>query len=146
MIDELHGSLKQYEQKWQRLLADRKDKDFFFGLKPTAVAWKVVDIDDFNRRFMELRDHCDQIHYGWVNDRWLVTLHLKDIVLPWKIEIVKLFQRRPGSTDATGLDHVDFLVPTGDDAKATVTDEAIQWTEEMNGAHCKWISVWFEGT
>jgi hypothetical protein len=147
MIDELNGAITDYRKKWDALIAKCNDKEFFKGLKPTSVAWKAVDIDDFDRRFLDLRAPCDQIHFGWVNERWLTTLHLKGAPLEWDIRLIKLMQRRPGSTDPVGLDHLDFLVPDTKEAEAMLTKEPVlKWTKEMNGEHCKWISVWFEGT
>lgn len=74
-----------------------------------AVVWKMADAAELQRRFDELRDRCDQIHFGWLNERWLVTMHLKDSSLSKGISIVKLMQRRPGSEDAVGLDHIGFF-------------------------------------
>lgn len=147
MIDELQQALKEYQASWQKLVSNRNDQDFFRQLKPTAVAWKMVDLADFNRRFDELRDFCDQIHLGWVNERWLATLHLKSARLSWQISVVKLMQRRPGSTDAVGLDHVDWLMPAKRDGRAILQGEQdLKWSEEKNGSYSNWLSVWFADT
>lgn len=146
MFDEYNAALETYEQKWQKLVADRQNQSFFEALKPTSIGWKVADLQEFNERFMALRDQSDQVHMGWINERWLATFHLKDESLASGITLVKLMQRRPGSTDAAGLDHLDYFIPTDDDAKAVLAAEPdIQWTEERNGEHCKWLSVWFDG-
>lgn len=148
MFEEINTAIDIYQAKWQKLLAGRKDKAFFDGLKPTAVAWKVEDFPELQRRFHELRDFCDQIHLGWLNERWLATMHLRgDAKLGQGLEVIKLMQRRPNSKDAIGLDHMDFLIPEGMDVKAVLTAEKdLKWTEEMNGEFCKWISIWFDGT
>lgn len=146
MLDELSMAIKSYQTKWEALVAARSDQRFFAAFQPTAVGWKTEDLADFDRRFAVLRELSDQIHLGWVNERWLATLHLKDTALPGDIRIVKLMQRRPGSTDATGLDHLDFLLSDDTDAKEVLMAEAdLQWTEEKNGEHCKWLSIWFAG-
>jgi hypothetical protein len=63
------------------------------------------------------------------------------------ISLIKLMERRPDSKDATGLDHVDYLIPTAEDIKPLLTAEpGLRWTEENNGDYCKWISLWFDGT
>jgi hypothetical protein len=55
-------------------------------------------------------------------------------------------QRRPGSTDAVGLDHIDFMDMEETNTKAVLADESdLKWTEEKNGL-CQWTSVWFDGT
>lgn len=144
MIDDLSSAITGYKQKWETLVNDRANKDFFSSLKPTSVGWKTVDLQDFNARFSELRDLCDQIHFGWVNERWLVTMRLKNQELPFGLTVVKLMQRRPGSNDATGLDHLDFYYQPGSDVKSILKEEpSLKWSEETNGDHCKWVSVWF---
>ena len=147
MLDELISSLKQYQAKWEKLIADTQDAAFFRSLQPTAVAWKTEDLDDFDQRFRDLRELSDQVHLGWVNERWLVTLHLDGTELPWGLTTIKLMQRRPDSKDPAGLDHVDFMLPKGSDAKAILGQETeVKWTEEVNGSHCKWLSIWFDDT
>lgn len=148
MIDELNQAIDDYYQKWDALVAQRGNKAFFANLKPTSVAWKTKDVDDFNQRAAELRDLSEQVHLGWVNERRLGTFYLKDQTLSHNLKVVKLMQRRPGSSDAVGLDHLDFyFVPGSANAKEIMEAESgLEWTEEKNGEHCKWISIWFEGT
>lgn len=147
MFGEYNTALEAYEQNWQKLVAGRRNKKFFGGLKPTSMGWKVADLQEFNERFMVLRDQSDQVHLCWMNERWLATFHLKNQSLAGGIVLVKLMQRRPGSTDAVGLDHLDYFIPADVDVKETLAAEPdLQWTEERNGEHCKWLSVWFEGT
>lgn len=146
MIEDVNESLKSYWSTWQDLLAERHDRRFFENLKPLAVGWKTEDAADFERRFADLRDQCDQIHFGWMNERWIVVLHLKDVALFKNIELIKLMQRRPDSTDSPGLDHVDFYSPAVAQADAILAKEpSLHWTHEENGP-CKWISVWFDST
>jgi hypothetical protein len=145
MIDELNKAIVEYQAKWQALVSGRKDKAFFESLEPIAAAWKVADLADFDKRFAALRDECDQIHLGWLDERWLGMLHLKNETLPWGMSIVKLYQRRPNSTDAVGLDHVDFLAPEGSDIQAVLRAEPdLRWVEEK-GDYCTWISLRFAG-
>lgn len=148
MFEELEAAIVKYHGQWNNLTQTRTEQDFFSGLQPTAVGWKTTDLADFDRRYAELRDICDQIHLGWVNERWLATMHLKSGLLPWGLTVVKLMQRRPGSSDAVGLDHIDFYVPAASpNLKSLLTKEpGLKWTEEKNGDHCKWISVWFDHT
>lgn len=147
MLDELKTALEDYNLKWRAVVNGADDTDFFETLKPTAVGWKTEDLTDFIARFDELQAICDQVHLGWVNERWLATMHLKDEMLQDGLTVIKLMQRRPGSTDATGLDHVDFFITSGKNAKEVMTSEsALKWTEEFNGDNCKWISVWFDNS
>jgi hypothetical protein len=147
MINELNEAIGAYRSKWETLVSARSGKAFFENLLPTAVGWKTVDLQDFENRFAELRDKSDQIHFAWMNERWIATFHLRDEQTAWGIQIIKLMQRRPRSTDATGLDHIDFLIPEGASTKIALGKESdIKWSEEKNGDFCKWISIWFAGT
>jgi len=80
-----------------------------------------------------------------MNERWIAKMHLKDTELMGGIEIIKLMQRRPDSTDAVGLDHIDWYsadVAQADDVLST--EPNLKYTHETNGA--SWISLWFDGT
>lgn len=147
MINELSAAVDDYQLKWRTLAARRKDRAFFDGLRPTSVGWKVADPTDFDKRFTFLRALSDQIHLGWVNERWLATFHLRDQKLPWGIELIKLMQLRPGSSDPAGLDHLDFLAPEGiSEAVIKIAEPDLTVTEEQNGEHSKWVSIWFFNT
>lgn len=147
MLRELNTAIEAYAAKWQKLIGTSQNKSFFQQLKPTSVAWKAEDLADFDERFSQLRDLSDHIHIAWLNNRWLATMHLRDQKLGLDIEVVKLMQRRPGSSDATKLDHMDFLIPENVDAKTILAAESgLEWTEEKNGDFCTWISLWFDGT
>jgi hypothetical protein len=148
MIEKLQDAIRVYVAAWQATAAATSKKDFFSNLQPTAVAWKTADLQDFDRCMLELRTHADHIHLAWVNERWLATIHLKANELAENIRIVKLMQRRPGSSDAVGLDHLDFYSELSKDElkNALAAESSLTWTEEHNGDHCKWLSVWFNNT
>lgn len=146
MIDELNQAIEAYHAKWHKLVNERNDKAFFQVLKPTSVGWKTEDLADFNERTAELQPLSEQVHLGWVNERLLGTFYLRDEVT-CDVRIIKLMQRRPNSADAAGLDHLDFLIAEDGDAKVVLEkEEDLNWTEEKNGDHCKWLSIWFDGT
>jgi plasmid maintenance system killer protein len=146
MLGEINEAIKSYKIRWGNISEDTQDKDFFEQQKPTAVAWKVTDLDDLLNKFNTLRGLCDQIHWGWINERWLITMHLKDQNLDWDISIIKLMQRRPDSKDAVGLDHIDFWSKVNNQAKSILEKTNLKWTEEKNTTHCKWVSIWFDQT
>jgi hypothetical protein len=145
MIDELNTAISEYQDKWRQLIAGRKNKAFFETLKPTSVCFKVEDLAELDTRIAALRDQADHLHMGWINERWLVTIHLRDRQLEQGIGIVKLYQRRSGSSDATGLDHLDFYAPDIDE-DMLADEPGLKWTHETNGEHCSWISLWFAET
>jgi hypothetical protein len=146
LFDELCNGMETFHDKWHAFINARENKAFFESLRPTAVAWKVFDRAELDRCVANIRGMCDQIHYGWANERWLVSLHLKDDVLSGNVSIVKLMERRPGSTDPVGFDHVDFILAEGDVKTILAKEKDLKWTEERNGEHCKWLSLWFYGT
>ena len=116
---------------------------------PTAVGWKVADRAEYGRLCAELHDQADRIIETWMNGRWIAKIHLRDIKLDGDIEVIKIMQRRPNSTDAVGLDHVDFYSTELRGAERILQDEPnLKWTNEINDfiAGYKWISVWFDGT
>jgi hypothetical protein len=145
MFDDVNQAIETYQSKWQALVAERKNKEFFERLKPTAIGWKVAGQAEYDRLFNQWREACDQIHIAWLNNRWLAAMHLRSEKLGSGIEIIKLMQRRPGSSDALGLDHMDFLDMEETNTKAILQEENIKWTEEENGM-CTWTSLWFAGT
>lgn len=147
MFEEINTAIDIYQAKWQKMIESRKDQGFFRSLRPTAVGWKTDDFAELQRRSHELVQACDQIHSGWLNERWIITMHLREQKFGLDIELVKLMQQRPQSKDALGLDHLDFLIPQGVDPTTVLAQEKdLRWTEERNGDFCQWISIWFEGT
>src|SRR6266540_4685412 len=134
MIDELQTALTEFHAKWHTLVAARKDTSFFEALKPTAIAWKTTDRAEYDKLYAELHDQADQIIETWMNERWVAKFHLRDRQLQGGIEIVKLMQRRPGSTDAVGFDHVDFFSTQDRAAMQAVLQQEpdLKWNVESN--------------
>lgn len=149
MTNELNQALQNYFSNWEKLVSERSDGAFFNSLKPVAVGWKVADESEYQKLYTELRGQCDRIVETWMNGRWIAKMHLKDEKLNKGIVIVKLMQRRPGSEDALGLDHVDFYSPAVKDAESILKNEqGLKWSRESNDVveDYDWISVWFNDT
>jgi hypothetical protein len=147
MIDELNVAIRDYQRKWQTLLRARADVDFFAGLKPISVGWKVADTAASDELFKQLRDLCDQTHSIYKNDRWLTTLHLKNTELEWGVSVINIMQRRPGSEDALGLDNINFYCPSYNHIDEVLAQEPeLKWTHESCGPYSQWVSLWFDGT
>lgn len=148
MIEELNAAIETYHAKWNKLVMARKDKVFFEQLKPVAVGWKVADRAEYDRMYAELHDRADKIIETWMNGRWIAKVHLKD-ALDCGITLVKIMERRPGSSDALGLDHLDFYSPAVKDAEGILKQEPdLKWSWENNDVveGYDWISIWFNGT
>ena len=149
MLDKLNAALDAYGQEWQKLVSSRTNRMFFEGLRPTAVGWKTEDRAEYDRLVSELHDQADQIVETWMNGRWIAKVHLRGARLANGAEIIKIMQRRPDSTDAVGLDHVDFYSPQATKTELLLKQEAdLKWTWESNDiiAGYDWISIWFAGT
>ncbi|HKR81618.1 MAG TPA: hypothetical protein VJR27_01315 [Candidatus Saccharimonadales bacterium] len=149
MIDEINQALEAYHVKWHELIAKRSDKAFFEALKPVAVGWKVAGRAEYERLYTELHDQCDQIIETWMNNRWIAKMHLRDSKLDGNLEIIKIMQRRPGSNDAIGLDHLDFYGPTVDKKGEAIlkAEPGLKWSRESNDliSGYEWLSLWFDG-
>jgi hypothetical protein len=146
MFDDINQSIEGYKKKWDVLVEGRRDRAFFDRLLPTAIGWKGAAHAEFERLFLQWLRACDHIDIAWLNDRYIATMHLKDAPLAWNISIIKLMERRPGSTDTIGLDHVDFhtsepILLTAMEAK----EPELKWTAEVNGISV-WTSLWFDDT
>jgi hypothetical protein len=149
MVDELNAALKIYSASWQKLVQSRKDTKFFKDLQPTAVGWKVADRTEYDHMLASLHDQADLIIQTWMNGRWIAKVHLQDAELEGGIRILKVMERRPGSSDAVGLDHLDFYSPAVSGAEAILQKEPdLKWSRESNDVleGYDWISVWFDGT
>lgn len=146
MIEELREKVIEFLDEWAVVSEERTNKQFFADLKPTAIGWKFTDRAELMQRFDEIRDLCEQVHFGWINERWVICVYFKEeTILPGNVKVLKLMERRPGSTDPVGLDHIDFYAGGADVKKELAKEDELRYTEETNGEHCKWISVWFNG-
>lgn len=146
---DIAGALDNYFKSWHELVAKRQNKIFFESIKPVAVGWKVEDRAAYDAMLAELHDNSDRIIETWMNGRWIAKVHLKDTTLPGGITIIKVMQRRPESTDAVGLDHVDFYIPERVDLAEVFANESdLKWSEESNDVidNYNWVSLWFDGT
>jgi hypothetical protein len=147
MIDEINKAIVAYQAKWRALCATRKNRQFFDGLTPTSVGWKVKATSDFDHAVTELRSLCDEIVLVRMNNRWVAKLILRDNLLAWDVPIIKILQLRPGSSDATGMDHIDFYSQLAEpEVEKMLAAEDIHWSHEANRPDYTWASIWFDGT
>lgn len=143
------SALNAYFGNWHRLVSTRNHKAFFESMKPVAVGWKVEDRAAYNEMLAEFHDQADRVIETWMNGRWIAKVHLAASPLPGGIEIIKIMQRRPESTDAVGLDHVDFYIPEKVNlAEMLAGEDDLKWSEESNDVidNYNWVSLWFDGT
>jgi len=150
MNQEYSAALKGYMQKWDQLVAARHDASFFGNLQATAFGWKVQDRAEYTQRVAALHDQAEHIVETWMNGRWIAKLQLRDGSATNGIHIIKIMERRPNSTDAVGLDHIDFYAPVETEQIEAVlrAESNLQWTRESNDIieGYDWLSIWFDGT
>lgn len=148
MDTEIIAAYSEYLEKWQRMVTARHNKTFFEQLKPVALGWKVADKESYIALYTEHHDSCERIVETWMNGRWIAKLYLKQDSAVNGVRIVKLMERRPGSDDALGLDHVDFYSRSQDIRQVLEQEPDLEWTLESNDVIDKyeWLSVWFENT
>ncbi|HUD05837.1 MAG TPA: hypothetical protein VMR18_02920 [Candidatus Saccharimonadales bacterium] len=139
----LKAKTKSYFRKWDSLVG----KSPFAEFQPVAIGWKAKDINQFNAILTNLfKDNLlTQCHVGFVDKRYIAAAVFKN-PLYRSICILKLMQRRPGSADPVGLDHVDFyakdLAAVG---KKLQKSNFGSVTNESNESH-NWVSLRFSGT
>jgi hypothetical protein len=123
-------------------LATVNDKYKLPSYQPVAVGWKVSDINEFNKVLGSLiKDTAiSQCHIGFVDKRYIASAVLTRPIFK-NIHILKLMQRRPGSIDPVGIDHVDFYCDSLTSLASVLEKKpSNMWGHESNQSH-KWISV-----
>lgn len=149
MLNEVTQALTLYDAAWQQLIKSTKNSSFFQALKPVAIGWKVDSYKQYKQAYQQLIENCDLATEVWMNGRWVAKLHLNDKTVGSDVQLVKILQRRPGSKDKIGLDHLDFYhQQTMDEvAKILAAEPGIKWTVENNDivSGYEWHSIWFNG-
>lgn len=138
----LQEQLEVYDAEWQELIERLALQALSSEIKASSVGWKVDGVEAFGNILGQLLMEFPQVHVGPVNDVRLIG----SIILPSYIyreaRVLKLMQRRPGSTDPLGLDHVDFTVRDLAATQTILTASGVQVTPEQNDSH-SWLSVRF---
>jgi hypothetical protein len=110
--------------------------------RPTAIGWKVADLREFMKVLEQLlASDAEQVHIGRVNDRYIASIVFQTSIAE-SIKVIKLMQRRSGSSDPVGLDHLDFTVADLRKTKADLKKAGVPFEVENNDAH-EWLSLRF---
>lgn len=137
MINEIKDQLELYRADWVNWLnsvgLDQK------GLAPTAAGWKVSNAGEFLSHTELLIPLSSQAHIADVNDRKIGSFVLKEY-LPMDLQVIKLMQRRTGSNDKLGLDHIDFTVNDLDTIEIFLKKMNVPYEWQSNDMH-RWISA-----
>lgn len=142
-LNDLDNKSKQYWQLWDEFRKENNLPD----LKPSTVAFKAQNIEEFNQILGSLleTDVVNQCHIGFVDKRYIASIVLRKPVFFKDVKIIKLMQRRPNSTDPVGLDHMDFYINNLKEMENVLKKNDVKgWGYESNESH-RWISLRFNG-
>lgn len=106
----LSQSLDRYFMKWDEYVARMGLFGIADKMRPVAVGWKVGSRAEYRRAMSVLDNFAVQIHSVSVAGRKIATVVLER-PLARGISVIKVIERREGSRDIVGLDHVDFYLP-----------------------------------
>lgn len=106
----LSQSLDRYFMKWDEYVARMGLFGIADKMRPVAVGWKVGSRAEYRRAMSVLDNFAVQIHSVSVAGRKIATVVLEK-PLARGISVIKVIERREGSRDIVGLDHVDFYLP-----------------------------------
>lgn len=141
-LETLTSELQRCLAGWRAYEKDLVKAGLKGPLLATAVGWKVADLKEFSKVTQDLLTKSEQLHVGTVNDRFIGTFVLKEPLSVDDIRLIKVLQRRQGSDDALGLDHIDFYIEDIELAKTVLSDTQANWLEESNDVHT-WLSIRF---
>lgn len=112
--------------------------------EPTAIGWKVAQLDELHAIVATATDmSCELISISMVDKRYIAVIVMQSEVAGMKI--LKIMQRRPGSDDLLGLDHIDFFVDSPQEVARLIEDQSdLKVDYQSNRAH-QWISVDCDG-
>lgn len=138
-MDEIKTSIKKYFTEWHAWAVQAKE--FAFGeLKPVHAAWKVPDEASLGQKITELLPYTNQSHIGTVDNRKIALLVQQDQSL--EVPVIQIMQRRPGTADPLGLDHVAFYCADMAALESALKTAPYKWEHQSNPGHA-WISLWF---
>jgi predicted metalloenzyme YecM len=137
----LSQSLEKYFAKWDEYVARMGLYAIAEKMRPVAIGWKVGSRAEYRRVMSVLDNYASQIHSVSVNKRKFATVIL-DEPLAKNISVIKVIERRDGSRDVVGLDHVDFYLPMVEGIAEILERGEANWRRQGNDAY-KRLSVRF---
>lgn len=137
----LSQSLEKYFAKWDEYIARMGLFAIADKMHPVAVAWKVSSRAEYRRAMSVLDNFAVQTHSVVVGKRKISTVILEEPLLR-DIKVIKVIERREGSRDVVGLDHVDFYLPIVEGIAEMLERGQANWRRQGNDAY-KRLSVRF---
>jgi hypothetical protein len=137
----LSQSLDKYFAKWDEYIARMGLFAIADKMRPIAVGWKVGGRAEYRRVMSVLDNYATQIHSVSVGKRKFATVIL-DEPLGRGIKVIKVIERREGSRDVVGLDHIDFYLPIVEGIAEMLERSEANWRRQGNDTY-KRVSVRF---
>jgi hypothetical protein len=131
----LSQSLEKYFTKWDEYVARMGLFAIAEKMRPVAIGWKASSRADYRRTMNVLDNYATQIHSISIGKRKLATVVL-DAPLARGINVIKIIERRSGSRDAVGLDHIDFYLPMIEGIAEMLERSEANWRRQGNGLVC----------
>lgn len=127
----LSQSLDKYFTKWDEYVARMGLFAVAEKMRPVAVGWKVGSRAEYRRVMSVLDNFAVQIHSVNVGKRKIATVVLEKPLVR-DISVIKVIERREGSRDIVGLDHVDFYLPLVDGIAEMLERGEANWRRQGN--------------
>jgi predicted metalloenzyme YecM len=137
----LSQSLDKYFAKWDEYVARMGLYAIASKMRPIAIGWKVANRAEYRRVMSVLDTYAKQIHSVEVSDRKFATVVLSE-PLARGVTVIKVIERREGSRDVVGLDHVDFYLPIIEGLAEMLERGEANWRRQGNDTY-KRVSVRF---
>lgn len=137
----LSQSLEKYFMKWDEYVSRMGIFGIAEKMRPVAVGWRVSDRAEYRRVMSVLDNYAIQIHSVTINKRKFATVVLEKPLVRG-INVIKVIERRGGSRDAVGLDHIDFYLPMVEGVAELLERGEANWRRQGNDNY-KRLSVRF---
>lgn len=134
-------SLEKYFIKWDEYVSRMGLFAIAEKMRPVAVGWKVSSNAEYRRTMSVLDNFASQIHSVSVGKRKFATVVLNE-PLAKGITVIKVIERRAGSRDIVGLDHIDFYLPMVEGIAEMLDRGQANWRRQGNDKY-KRLSVRF---
>lgn len=139
-VEPVVKALKEYDKAWKAFLVVYHAEPIGTMARPTTLSWKVADKAELFTCLEDNAAHIEQVHIGTVNDRYIASAALKQ---PFEgLPILKILERRPGSTDPLGLDSIDYLIKDKEKVFTLLEQAGAAIERQHNDVH-DWLSLRF---
>jgi hypothetical protein len=134
-------ALKDYSTAWKSFLVVHHIESIEQYIVATTLGWKVADKTELFANLGAVAGISEQTHIGTVNDRFIASVILTTPVEA-ELHILKILERRVGSSDPLGLDSIDFVCKDVKQVRDILQAAHANIIDEHNDMHA-WLSLRF---